>query len=375
MTENSTCFAPAARAPKEQVDRQAEAMRAIALLSEVLSTVPDLVLVLNPERQVVFANRALAELVHRTQDDIVGHRHGEIIGCVNSCNDTGGCGTSEACRTCGILSAILAAAEGQDAELEARLSLKSGDSLDLRVKSSRITVDGEYRTIVTLTDIADEKRRRVLERVFFHDVLNTAGGVQGLAGLIREADDGQTDMLFEMLESGAAQLVDEIQAQRLLTSVEGGEYRASIEPHAVARLVSDAVGLYVAMGRAANVVVEVASELPDVVIKTDRTMVVRVLGNLVKNAVEASSSGMTVRAGARLTAGEVEFWVNNQAVIPRDAQLQIFQRSFSTKGSGRGLGTYSVKLFTEQYLGGQVSFESLPDAGTTFRVALPLYGP
>ena len=50
---------------------------------------------------------------------------------------------------------------------------------------------------------------------------------------------------------------------------------------------------------------------------------------------------------------------------------QIFQRSFSTKGPGRGLGTYSVKLFTEQYLKGKVGFESLEGKGTTFFVSLP----
>lgn len=41
--------------------------------------------------------------------------------------------------------------------------------------------------------------------------------------------------------------------------------------------------------------------------------------------------------------------------MPRTSQLQIFQRSFSTKGKGRGLGTYSIKLLTERYLKGTAS--------------------
>jgi signal transduction histidine kinase len=44
----------------------------------------------------------------------------------------------------------------------------------------------------------------------------------------------------------------------------------------------------------------------------------------------------------------------------------VFQRSFSTKGTGRGLGTYSIKLLTERYLGGRVWFESAEGHGTTF---------
>ena len=69
---------------------------------------------------------------------------------------------------------------------------------------------------------------------------------------------------------------------------------------------------------------------------------------------------------------EVEFWVHNQGHMPRKVQLQVFQRSFSTKGAGRGIGTYSVKLLTERYLGGRVTFTSEPQAGTTFRIRLPV---
>jgi sensor histidine kinase regulating citrate/malate metabolism len=68
----------------------------------------------------------------------------------------------------------------------------------------------------------------------------------------------------------------------------------------------------------------------------------------------------------------VVFSVHNPAVMPRDVQLQMFQRSFSTKGSGRGLGTYSIKLLTERYLRGSVRFESRRDYGTTFYVRYPL---
>jgi sensor histidine kinase regulating citrate/malate metabolism len=52
--------------------------------------------------------------------------------------------------------------------------------------------------------------------------------------------------------------------------------------------------------------------------------------------------------------------------MPRAVQLQIFQRSFSTKGNGRGLGTYSMKLLSERYLNGRVTFKSSSRDGTVF---------
>jgi sensor histidine kinase regulating citrate/malate metabolism len=62
--------------------------------------------------------------------------------------------------------------------------------------------------------------------------------------------------------------------------------------------------------------------------------------------------------------------VKNDQVIPEDIQKQLFQRSFSTKGTGRGIGTYSIKLLTENYLKGKVSFVSNETDGTVFSIEL-----
>ena len=73
---------------------------------------------------------------------------------------------------------------------------------------------------------------------------------------------------------------------------------------------------------------------------------------------------------------EVLFSVHNEQVMPEDVQIQIFQRSFTTKGQpGRGVGTYSMKLFGERYLGGRVSFVSRTPDGTTFTLVLPKRNP
>jgi len=68
----------------------------------------------------------------------------------------------------------------------------------------------------------------------------------------------------------------------------------------------------------------------------------------------------------------VSFHVWNQGEIPEGIALRVFQRYFSTKhGTGRGLGTYSMKLLGERYLGGRVVFTTEAAAGTTFRCNLP----
>ncbi|MHC4874743.1 MAG: ATP-binding protein [Planctomycetota bacterium] len=56
-----------------------------------------------------------------------------------------------------------------------------------------------------------------------------------------------------------------------------------------------------------------------------------------------------------------------------DVKLRVFQRNFSTKAdNGRGLGTFSMKLFGEKFLGGSVTFVSTEEEGTVFKLTLPL---
>jgi sensor histidine kinase regulating citrate/malate metabolism len=94
-----------------------------------------------------------------------------------------------------------------------------------------------------------------------------------------------------------------------------------------------------------------------------------------KNALEASQNGDAVSVGIDNNEGKIRFWVKNDQVIARDIQMQLFQRSFSTKGNGRGIGTYSIKLLTENYLKGKVSFVSNESDGTVFSIDLNLKFP
>jgi signal transduction histidine kinase len=366
-----TQFAPAERATPGELTEQAHAVRGHAILEEVLSALPDPVLVLNQNRQIVFANRAVLELVRQSEDDVEGMRPGELLGCMHAFETPGGCGTTESCSVCGVVRTILDATHGDQVEGEARLTLRNGDSLDLRARAQRIRVGQEPLTVLALSDIADEKRRRALERVFFHDVLNTAGGVKGLAELLNGVSEEQRHSIVDMLRGAADQLLSEIEAQRLLAAAESHDYTLSLSVAPVPRVLADAVATQTSMARFREVQVEIDPDAPDTLLETDHTLLGRVLGNLIKNAIEASRKGMTVRVSADATAEGVRFRVFNPTPMPRAVELQMFQRSFSTKSPDRGLGTYSVKLFTERYLGGRVSFGTT-SAGTTFWVELPV---
>ena len=117
--------------------------------------------------------------------------------------------------------------------------------------------------------------------------------------------------------------------------------------------------------------IAIVAEPAAAVFSTDETLMQRVLGNLLKNALEAGQPGDVVELGTVLQHDRRVFWCHNAQPIPRALQLQMFQRSFSTKGPGRGVGTYSIKLLTERYLGGQVTLQSTPETGTRFELSFP----
>jgi signal transduction histidine kinase len=195
--------------------------------------------------------------------------------------------------------------------------------------------------------------------------------VQGLAHLIAD-DPSLCEGLKDDLLASSTSLVNEIKGQRLLLAAEHDQLQAKLAPTRALHALEAVRHLYRNHPTAAGRRVEVDRAAADALLETDETILQRVLGNMVKNALEAVSAGETVTLGVDVKDGACTFWCHNPGAIPPDARLQIFQRSFTTKGPGRGVGTYGIKLLAERYLHGTVGFSSSPEAGTRFHVTMPL---
>jgi len=368
-----TEFAPAARAAPEEIERQSQHFLGRGLLSVLPAAMPCALVILNAQRQIVFANTRFLDLAHTAEasGQIQGRRPGEALGCVHAFETSGGCGTTEFCSTCGAVAAILASQTGQADVQECRITRRNGDALELRVWATPVTVEGEAFTIFAVLDISDEKRRRVLERIFLHDIHNVACGIKWCIEALRKADPETRDDCLDDIHRLCRELNDEIEAQRVLLKAEAGELVSTTGQLGTRALLQDAVDLYSNHPVSQDRQLVIDDNAHDLVMATDRVLLLRVLCNLIKNALEASEAGQTVTVGCAAQDGRVEFWVHNAGFMPRDVQLQLFQRSFSTKGAGRGLGTYSIKLLTERYLEGHVAFTTDPEKGTTFRAHYP----
>ena len=369
-------FAPAARADAAQLAADVAYFQNQQLLQEFFAAVPEMFVVFNEQRQIVFANNALLDALHcHSIDDVAGARLGEALRCTHAFEKSGAhagvCGTTEFCRECGALHATLNALCGKQDLQECRITLEDGTALDLRVTARPLLLNGRHYVLFALADISHEKRRRVLERIFFHDILNTAGGMLGVAELLRTGTTAEVADFKDTVSLLANSLVDEIRAQQMLLVAERGELTLQPERIQSLTLLCEIRSAYMNHDVCIGRLVEVDPTSDMVVFVSDPRLVRRVLGNMVKNALEGCRPGDSVTLSCRSTPEGVEFAVHNPGVMPRKVQLQVFQRSFSSKGDGRGLGTYSMKLLTEQYLQGSVSFESAPECGTIFRARYP----
>lgn len=373
-----TFFAPAERASAEAISKLSAQFSSQGLLCNLLNAMPDWVMILNEQRQIVFGNDALRAYARsRGRNDILGLRPGELLACDIAAQAPSGCGTGEACRSCGAANTILETLAGGKASHECRILSsheQSVQALDLRVWGTPLEWEGERLVLFVASDISSVKRRQVLERIFFHDVLNTAGNIQGIADLLSTGDVSLSETLGD-LTIASESLVKEIKSQRLLLAAENGELEVHPMPLRSGELLEAVVRSFrnhpVGEGREVNLAVD----SDDLVFWCDPTLLTRVLGNLMKNALEATAPGGRVTVGCRSSSHDLVFWCQNPGVMPRSIQMQIFQRSFSTKGSGRGLGTYSIKLLTERYLAGHVTFVSAAETGTVFTVTIPVGSP
>jgi signal transduction histidine kinase len=344
----------------------------------LIEAMPGPVMLLDGRRQVVLVNQRLRGVLDLGNVDLsAGRLPGDVFACRHAATAPGACGSTEACDLCGANRAIreclaTRARITQECRIQS-LRPEDGGALDFRAHVTCVRIQGVQFLLVALEDISNEKRRQVLERTFFHDLMNTCGGIQGLADLLADStiDSASESELKEDLCRLSACVVEQIVSQRQLLAAERGELSVHLEHIELEPFLHEVHALYrhhdVATGRSLRLRMGATGTL-----RTDRALLGRVVGNLVKNALEATPiRGLVLIEGSQ-RADSTSITVHNSTVIPREVQLQIFQRSFSTKaGEGRGIGTYGARLFAEQYLHGRLRFESGEATGTSFELTIP----
>lgn len=107
----------------------------------------------------------------------------------------------------------------------------------------------------------------------------------------------------------------------------------------------------------------------------DRTQLIRIITNLVKNATQAITDenpnpSVVVSVSEENSIVKIEV-KDNGIGISDENKMYVFEPKFTTKNSGMGLGLGIIKKIIENY-NGTITFESEENKGTTFTVLLPI---
>ncbi|MBU1342231.1 MAG: HAMP domain-containing histidine kinase [Proteobacteria bacterium] len=371
-----TEFASPERALPEKLISDIHHARNLPLVRELTQLISDAFAILNTHRQIIYCNATLINVLGIDDPEkIYGLRLGEALNCIHSNETESGCGTTAFCKYCGAVNAMVKSQNEPDTLKEEEFRLVAGkenQSFDFRIRAKTLELLNGIFTVVIVNDISNEKRRNVLERIFFHDILNTAGGIQGLIGLMKEATEEELEEYLHLAESSSEILIEEINAQREILAAENENLETKMSRLNSLDILSSVIAVYKNHQVAEGKSIKISDKAVSMNFISDPRLLIRIIGNMVKNALEAETAGQVVTIGSIEKNKKIQFWVHNPKVMPEEVKLQIFQRSFSTKGSGRGLGTYSIKLLGERYLKGEVKFESQKDQGTIFSVELPI---
>ena len=103
-------------------------------------------------------------------------------------------------------------------------------SWDLKITSTPIILANQEFYVLSLQDISYEKRLTALERIFFHDLLNIASGLNGLLTVMKDGiDPEETHELINKSEEASRDIIEEIMLYRQLRAAEDGDIQIKTE--------------------------------------------------------------------------------------------------------------------------------------------------
>ena len=207
-------------------------------------------------------------------------------------------------------------------------------------------------------------------RMIAHDFSNLLTAIESNLGVVRQ----------HLAASGSNEISDPLRAihdasQRgrdMLEQLIGGDIRhPELKPHRLEDLVAEAVRIEAPAAREGGKTM-VAETVDRCWVEVDATQLLRVLMNLITNALHAVPFGGSVMVRTRAEGAEVVVEVTDTGAGMTPEQLErAFDPAFSTKGSGRGgLGLAISELIVDAH-GGRLTLESTPNGGTTARIWLP----
>ena len=271
------------------------------------------------------------------------------------------------------------------AQYESTLQTAEGGSVAVEVHAQPMEfAEGEF-ILWTLHDLTEHKQleelRENLAAMIYHDLRsplsNLVSSLDLLKGMVGKDADVQSAL--EIAEHSARRMNRLITSLLDMNRLEAGHTlttQSEQKPEdLIASAVRDVAPAAAARRHAIRTVVE--GQLP--ALWVDGDMIIRVLINLLENAIKYSGGGSEVEIGARGESGMVAFWVQDWGPgIPTTEQSSIFEKftrlAPGAASDGLGLGLAFCQMAVQAHRG-RIRVESSEGHGSRFVVTLPVRAP
>jgi two-component system CheB/CheR fusion protein len=292
--------------------------------------------------------------------------------------------------------------EGQDLRAEFELGLPDGRRANLLVHASPVR-DREGRVtgaVAAFVDITAQKelqreldaRRREAEEgsvrktrflaAVSHDIRTPANAISLLAELVRRtasnpAMAAEVPALAEELHGSAMSLVNLLGDVLDVARFDSGKIDIQESEFPLAELLAEEFRRMQPLAREKGLSMDFAPPPEPVYLRADRIKLSRVVGNLLGNAIKFTDAGTVRLEGSRTDHGWAVVRVTDTGVgIAPEHQRNIFDEFFQLRNperdrnKGTGLGLTICKRLVDA-MGGTITVESAPGAGSTFTVTIP----
>ena len=222
--------------------------------------------------------------------------------------------------------------------------------------------------IVAFSDIRNELSSREMEswtkliRVLTHEIMNNVAPITSLSEtLSHKSDDSEIKEGLSVINSTGKQLLTFVDNYRRMTLIP--------QPQPKLFYVKPFLERMVAISKEYSKTSDIHQDisLPDLLLYADESLIAHVVTNILKNAVEAGASAITIAA---YTAPDDSVCIdisNNGKPIPTDEAQQIFVPFFTTKPTGSGIGLSISRQIMKQS-GGSIELITSSDSTTLFRL-------
>ena len=231
-----------------------------------------------------------------------------------------------------------------------------------------------YAQLLTRARAAARARDDLLAAVS-HDLRNPINAINLTVRSLRHGSSNPTTEKQAARIERATERMSRLIADLLdAAKIEAGVLRVERKPEAPAKLMEAVDEMFRAIADERSIRLVSRPPADEVVVPCERHLILRVLSNLVGNALKFSPEGATVVVAAERLPAEVRFAVSDEGPgIPAEHRAHVFDRYWQQKKGdrrGSGLGLYIAKGIVEAH-GGRIWIDT-PGRGTTVRFTLPL---